>query len=146
MEMWKAFEKCKEQNTSLKADIKEAMDQKEKTVMENCYLTILLDAKLEKKENQLDAARKATKKEQEQVSAEKTKWREMQKHHFNQAELVKNKMKEEKKKNVKSINAMTDLMFGALDEVASNRKITKTAAKKSISAQEVAAALLEKLR
>eukprot|EP00957_Ditylum_brightwellii_P158557 12069042-Ditylum_brightwellii.AAC.1 len=62
----------------------------------------------------------------------------MQTHHFNQAELVKNKMKE--KKNVKFINAMTDLMLGALDEVASNRKITEIAAKKSMSAQEVAAA------
>eukprot|EP00957_Ditylum_brightwellii_P132794 10125717-Ditylum_brightwellii.AAC.2 len=69
----------------------------------------------------------------------------MQKHHFNQAKLIKSKTKEEKTKNLDIIGAMTDFMLGDLDEVASNRKITKTAAKEIMSAQEVAAAQLEKL-
>eukprot|EP00957_Ditylum_brightwellii_P024839 1877802-Ditylum_brightwellii.AAC.1 len=55
-------------------------------------------------------------------------------------------MEEGKKSNVEDTDARTDIMLGTLDEVAFNSKITKTAVKKSMSAQEVAAAQLEKLK
>ena len=82
----------------------------------------------------------------EKKYVEKSNRRNIQQHHSDQIETMKQKLRDLRKHHDDSLGDMLDMMYGFLDEVVENRKKLKAASRKTKSAETLATARLQRSR
>ena len=103
-------------------------------------------ARLEAKQDEVDAAKCCVVQERKRVSEEKSTRKSVQKRHAIQVETMRDKSADEKKKHEAEVGGMADIMNNLLDEVKEVNKLSRAAAKKSKNAEEVASSRLENVK